>query len=73
MSVMTSMTSMTRFLVISAAFMCGAAGCASRSAQPSGNSAPAPGGGTNAPQIAANTAPKLVVLLAVDQLRGEYR
>ena len=70
---MALMTSMTRLLAISVALMCGAGGCASRSAQPSGNGAPARGAGADRAQIAAPIPPpKLVVLLAVDQLRGDY-
>jgi predicted AlkP superfamily pyrophosphatase or phosphodiesterase len=67
------MTSMTRLLAMTVAFTCGLTGCASRSAQPSGNGGPSPVAGTKPGQTAANTAPpKLVVLLAVDQLRGDY-
>ena len=74
MTVVTPMTSMTRSLAAAVALCCAAAGCASRSVQPpAGSGAPAGGAAPGAAQLGANVAPpKLVVLLAVDQLRGDY-
>ena len=68
------MPSMTRFVAAALALSCAGAGCAARGAQtPSGNGAPSRDAGARATQASTvGPRPKLVVLLAVDQLRGDY-
>lgn len=62
---MNPMTSPTRSRLAALVFLCAAAGCAShRLETPSGDGRQAPAAG--------GTAPRLIVLLAVDQLRGDY-